>query len=574
MKLVFRQYLASLRERRELDVVLPDLLSELGYNVISRPSVGTRQYGVDVAALGADEGEEKIFLFSIKQGDLTRADWDGTLQALRSSINEILDFYIPVQIPKQHEHLKIVICLCFGGDVQEAVRGNLNQFIKAHSSDRISFQEWNGDYLAGLLSEGILRQQLVNENLRNSFQKSVAMLDEPEIAFKHFSQLVMGLMSAKNETPQERLTSVRQIYICLWVIFVWARDSGNLEAPYRASELAILQGWQLINGDIGHDRKFSEDIGITFSELVDLHFQIWDEFLGNKVLPFVQFRHAVSSAVNSGCAVDVNLKLFETLGRLSLRGLWLLWGQNSADIPCVCSDGDLTRASALAAQICKLIENNRCLLSPIADEQSIDICISLIFLSMIKEWQPLAQSYCDALINNFLFTYNTHGQYPTIQGSYRELIDHPREQNDEHRESQTKGSTLIPILVIWASSLGETEYTQVLSELVNERLTHCNLQLWIPGADSEGRVYSGNLGHGMALTDIPITADGNAAIEMIATECARDEHFNALSAIKLSHWPILVMACRHYRLPPPPNLWLPLLKQVRALPEGAAVSTG
>jgi hypothetical protein len=82
MKLVFREYLASLRERRELDVVLPDLLSELGFNVISRPSVGTRQYGVDVAAVGRDTdpktgvSEEKLYLFSIKQGDLTRNDWD------------------------------------------------------------------------------------------------------------------------------------------------------------------------------------------------------------------------------------------------------------------------------------------------------------------------------------------------------------------------------------------------------------------------------------------------------------------------------------------------------------------
>ena len=89
MKLVFREYLASLRERRELDVVLPDLLSELGFNVISRPSVGTRQYGVDVAAVGSDTdsatgaSEKKLFLFSIKQGDLTRNDWDGTKQALR-----------------------------------------------------------------------------------------------------------------------------------------------------------------------------------------------------------------------------------------------------------------------------------------------------------------------------------------------------------------------------------------------------------------------------------------------------------------------------------------------------------
>ena len=49
MKPVIREYLASLRERGELDAILPDLLSELGYTVISRPSRGTRQFGVDVA---------------------------------------------------------------------------------------------------------------------------------------------------------------------------------------------------------------------------------------------------------------------------------------------------------------------------------------------------------------------------------------------------------------------------------------------------------------------------------------------------------------------------------------------
>lgn len=72
MKLVFREYLTSLRERNELDVVLPDLLSELGYNVISRPSTGPRQFGVDVAAVSPMvDGEQKLYLFTIKQGDLT-----------------------------------------------------------------------------------------------------------------------------------------------------------------------------------------------------------------------------------------------------------------------------------------------------------------------------------------------------------------------------------------------------------------------------------------------------------------------------------------------------------------------
>ena len=40
---------------------------------------GTRQYGADVIAVGPDtDGVRKLFLFSIKRGDLTRQEWDGS----------------------------------------------------------------------------------------------------------------------------------------------------------------------------------------------------------------------------------------------------------------------------------------------------------------------------------------------------------------------------------------------------------------------------------------------------------------------------------------------------------------
>ncbi len=120
MKLLIKDYLASLRERGELDAILPDLLSELGFTVYSRPSIGTRQYGVDMAAVGVDDdGVKKLFLFSIKAGDLKRADWDSGPQSLRPSLNEIRDVYIKSRIPPKYSDLPVVICLCFGGDMDE-----------------------------------------------------------------------------------------------------------------------------------------------------------------------------------------------------------------------------------------------------------------------------------------------------------------------------------------------------------------------------------------------------------------------------------------------------------------------
>src|SRR5262249_45376959 len=153
-------------------------LSELRFHVISRPAIGAAQRGVDIAAVGKDEdSERKLFLFSVKAGDLTRAEWDAGVQALRPSLNEILDDYIPNRIPPQYKKLKIVICIVVGGIVHQAVHPLVNTFTLRESTEKISFQEWNGDHIAELLLAGPLREKLLPKALQSSFQKAVAMVD-------------------------------------------------------------------------------------------------------------------------------------------------------------------------------------------------------------------------------------------------------------------------------------------------------------------------------------------------------------------------------------------------------------
>lgn len=561
MKLVFREYLASLRERNELDVVLPDLLSELGYNVISRPSTGPRQFGVDVAAVSPMvDGEQKLYLFTIKQGDLTRAEWDAVPQGVRTSINDIIDVYIPKRISTQYESLKIVICLCFGGSVKEAVRDNLTGMISRLSNDRISFQEWNGDYMAGLLADGLLQHQHVSKTLQSRFQKSIAMLDEPDVSVQHFTALIEGLVKADNLEALQRLATLRQMYICLSVLFVWARAQENLEAPYRASELVTLRAWELVKGDIEAASIGHKHIGLTFGELLDLHTKIWAELMGDKMLPLTAKRDALASSVNSHSVVDINLKLFETLGRIAVRGLWILWPHLDGNGPRVLNASEVPEeASKLARHIAELIKNNRALFSPVADEQVIEITCALMFLSMMREWRIYAQDYCDELLAYYHFNFTRHHQYPTIHGSYQELIRHPQARTEEYRAQHTKGSALIPVMMLWATLGGETGSRERFSRFVRSEMKHCNQQLWMPGPDTEALLYLSDPSHGLALCDIPITADGEAARRILERECSGDGDYTRLSAVRLGHWPVLVMACRHSRLPLPPQLWFPLV---------------
>lgn len=562
MILVIRQYVASLRERGELDAILPDLLLELGYTVASRPSVGTRQYGVDIAAIGPpSDGERKLYLFSVKPGDLGRADWEGSPQALRPSLDEIREIYLRLRVPKEHRDRKVVICICVGGDFLEAVQDNVTGYIEQYSDQRIGFEQWNGDVIAELLVKGILKEKLLTQELRTSFQKSVAMVDEPAVCYAHFRGLTRQLCKPY-ASAKLRLSAARQIYLCLWVVFVWARDAGNVEGAYRASELAVLHSWKMLGGDLDKPSKVSKDAAQTFHELVAVHRLIADEFIGGKVLPHVEKLHAVSMAVGSSSPVDVNLKLFDLIGRIALSGLWMLWERGGeSDLPDVRDDWGHDGADALAQAIVHLIRNNPALLSPMQDAQSIDIALVLMFLTMQRRWQPAAASWLDAMADSIVFAFRTHARYPTIQSDYRELLNHPRESTDEYRQEQTAASTLFPLIALWARGVSPTEAERSIVDFTKDFASHCNCQLWLPDEDTEAQIYSGEDRHGAMLTGLPIAGDVEKAIETLVSECAATRHFEDLSSIEFGHWPIVLMACRHYRLPVPPQLWMALIHQ-------------
>lgn len=169
MKLVVMHYLRSLRERDELDAILPDLLAESGFEVLTRPRRGTRQAGVDVAAVGPNPdrgGARSLFLFTIKSGDLTREHWDTGQQAVRPSLNEILDDYIPNRIPPHFANLPVVICVCMGGEMREDIRAQWSGFCQRNEKENVHFAEWNGDRLADLILSGMLRAELIESENR------------------------------------------------------------------------------------------------------------------------------------------------------------------------------------------------------------------------------------------------------------------------------------------------------------------------------------------------------------------------------------------------------------------------
>jgi len=57
-----------------------------------------------------------------------------------------------------------------------------------------------------------------------------------------------------------------------------------------------------------------------------------------------------------------------------------------------------------------------------------------------------------------------------------------------------------------------------------------------------------------------------ALLRTIADACSQAKGFEELSANKSGYWPVILTACRHYRLPVPPQFWIAMIRPVTAPP--------
>jgi len=555
MKALIRDYLGSLRERGELDAILPDLLSELGFTVISRPQRGTTQRGVDIAAISAgDEAIRKLYLFCVKPGDLTRQDWNGTDQAVRPSIDEIFDAYLPNRVPKAYRDLPVVICLAIGGVIKEQVLELWAGYTTQKSTDTVSFECWNGDKLADLLLLGILREELLPKELRSSFQKAVAMVDTPEVSFSHFAQLTAQLRKTGQKSYKARVRAARQINICLWILYVWARDVGNTDAPYRASELALLTVWELIKPLIGKRGTEAKQMTQALAHVIDLHIYILKQYIDEKIAPHAGIEHGMTMAVGSSEAIDISLAMFELLGRLSMLGIWISWlADRAKPKPADSRRKEVDQCVHIALN---LISNNPTLQLPITDSQATEIALLMFLWVRNGGGAPSFFEWLSQMAHRFDYTIRTRGKYPCATSDYQDLANHPRDRSDEYFEEMTSASTFVPLLAVWLYGTNMHADYERLERVVREKLSHCTMQLWIPDKASEDHLYLGDEAHGRALSDLSLHNGGQALIEDIEGCCRENNGFESLTAIATGYWPVAIIACRHHGLPIPPQFWI------------------
>ena len=317
----------------------------------------------------------------------------------------------------------------------------------------------------------------------------------------------------------------------------------------------MLLAWSLVRAHLSGKSKHARQLAQSMERLIALHNAIADRYIADDVAPRAGILHGLASAVPSQTSLDINLRLFDVLGRVATRGLWNLHRYRQLKL-----SGEATQAEALRKQlhdtavlIADMLQNNLILCTPIKDDQAIDINIACLFLSRVG---------CDQVIRNWIqqtsiattFAYDAETAYPCIFREYRDLACHPKEEPG-YRQQATAGSILVPTLAVWAALTGDTRTLGQLAEFADGPYSHSTLQLWYPGPESEQHTYRGGANHGLAATNIRIARACDDMLAPIRSECLQSATFSSLSAVICQLSPLIVSASRHHRIPLPPHLW-------------------
>ncbi len=560
MKLVIREYLSMLKESGELDALLPDLLLSMGITPLSKAQIGVRQDGVDVAGVGPDLEDnniDKLFLFTIKQGDFSRKIWDdGSLQAIRPSLNEILDVYIPGQINEEHKALPKKVVVCCGGDLKQDVKQNWNGYTSKHTKlGDLEFDLWDGNKLTVLLERFLLDEYLFPQSIQKHLRKTIALADQNEDEPRYFYALIEETLF-KRDLPSEKNKSAerkRQKALCLLnlslnIVFHWCQEADNLRPALLCAERAILRTWDWMRQNELFDCKTTSK---KFTQL----FLTYLKVTGTYAIKLKQHCFVRDGLFGYGAdEVEYPLRTFEVIGILGALGM--AFGNLSA-ITC---DEQLRKRytgqmQASAQMLATLINNNPPAFTPRYDSHAIDIALGLITLTAAGYINEAAD-WLKELSYRIVFSYRIGKYFPVTSDSYDDLVAMELGQAPP-KEELMHASTLLPMLAAWYAVLNLADDYKAFQEAVRKTFNKTSLQLWFPDEDTDNHLYSTNAGYAGGFTFEPFQLSKNLddLKTYITRLCEKHQAFNNLSCITRRWFVLGLIANRHFRTPTIPAYW-------------------
>lgn len=564
MKLVIAEYLRSLKERDELDRLLPDLLVEMGYVPVARPQTGNRQYGVDIAARGRNSefDLDELMLVVVKQGDIGRAEWDGDNQSVRQSINEIFDVYLKSHLEPQDHDRSIRIVVATNGELKQTVQASWSGFVSDNKA-RACIEFWGADTIAELIETHLLDEHIFLDEDRRDLRRALALSGDSEYDRQDLYRLFKrsldlndkGRLTDKPKTGKALLKALRIVNLSAQMFAHWTlRDDGDTRQGLFAVERAMLWTWHRICLADEKDKQ-SAIVGplrliwwIYYRFTIQYHARIQPYcFVENSIIRYASNGPESSLIAFEQIGILASIVLFQGFHPVSTEEEKAFYSNNAQIV-----------IEALEA----FLKNNGISSSPCLDRHSQDITLALVALFGLGRVET-AKDWLKKLFRNVDYAYKAKKFIPIATDSLDDLVEEGGWFGGQANERMMETSWMLAIFAGWSAILGMDKMYEVLAQNVRDRYPEICIQLWHPEKDIYRHLYfqpaHSESGVAEAPIELPATASEYRQQMQMICESEFGEILRESPAAQSGLMVLDFIAYRHFSTPVQPVFWYSLL---------------
>lgn len=527
--LILEDYLVSLKEKDELDILFSDLIKLDDFKVKSVPKTGERQFGVDLLA----EYNNELYMYVIKQGDLTRHTWDSNQNSVRQSIHEILDVYLKVMLPSKYKNTKKNIIFVTNGLIRDAVRPNWEGFVNEHTKDNIVIDSILLPELVESIKKHGFNEVLFGEEKKSDLRKCLYYLDESDYNISFFERLVdsyfQEIKNSKSEKQRQRLFSSLQMV--LGMVNHNAIEKKRYRISINFNEYVLLSMW----GNMKHEQTFeSAEDTLWLNKFMKVYIEANEHFIDN-LLMFSGTRNGLPFFN----PIEYRLLCFEILGCLSTYGIFL----NKTNV-----SGIKYSSEDVLNLLIMLMNNNYGFSYPVYDNDGIEISLFLLFI-LIERNKDEAKT----VLNNYfssIYIYIQNKKYPILERQHN--IAMSVEFREIDYSERYSASFLLGVILEWSLLLGETKISKTIEE--SNLFKDITIQNWNCDSSEEINLYNKNLANNQGFVDI-LNGITQKEAKIIIMDSALIEEFEKFSFIEYSFPVIGLIISRKNRIPVLPSYW-------------------
>lgn len=525
MNFIIREYISILKEDGELDSLLVDLFFEQGYTIKYKPEKG-RQYGVDILAEKKEKGKaSEMKIVTVKRGNINRNTWDGSSNAVKQSIEDIIDTYIPTHLTKKEQELPITITLATNGTISQNLNLVWTAFKEKYGKKNIAINFLGIDDIANQVNVEFLFDTLLDNENQSLFRKTLAFMDLADYHYHHYTQLLDTLFSKTLSRKRDLQKLLRLVKLLLHLMFKWSEEVGNLKSAITLSHITLLKTYNYLAINKKLDLKYTQEeyfkiYGLSRLIAVDYYNKVNDHYFVEQSIQRYSKNH-----LEYGLRSWDELGLLSLLGHFELQQYWLYLQSKNEEGQKIF----LGSLGNVSESLTTFIDNNPSLNYPLYDDHLIEFNLAMLFLRMCQK-----DEFCLQWINKILIS--LHNQYrikklfPLFRQDYEKLIDIYFGKSEQKLES----SMLLACILDWCIILeSEDTYNKVL-ELIDLLEEKISIQTWYPTSETVDicllENYSRKSGNVFSFKNIPTYQEYKETLIELKEKFVKTEEFKPFAS--------------------------------------------